>query len=68
MVVDVEKLKNVALKHALALAEELAVEVAFPALEAVVAASPNKIDDALLASFEDPLKKAILDQLAKLSK
>lgn len=66
MSIDSQKLKQIAIKHGVALAEELAVEIAFPALEDVVAKSENKIDDALLASFEGPLKKAILDQLAKI--
>jgi hypothetical protein len=66
MVIDAGKLKEVCMRHGIALAEELAVEIAFPALKQVVAESENKIDDIVLASFEEPLKKAILEQLAKL--
>ena len=66
MKIDAGKLKDIAVRHSLELAEELFVEIAFPALEAVVEQSENKIDDAILASFEEPLKKTILELLAKL--
>lgn len=66
MILDVEKLKDIAIKHGVGMAEELVVELAFPALEQVVKESSSPIDDVVLAALEEPLKKALLDALAKL--
>ena len=65
MKVDVEKLKAIGVKHGLQIAEEIAVELVFPALEEAVKASATPIDDAVLALLEEPLKKALTDLLAK---
>jgi hypothetical protein len=66
MILDVEKLKDIAVKHGVGLAEELIVELAFPALQQVVKESSSPIDDVILSALEEPLKKALLDALAKL--
>jgi hypothetical protein len=66
MILDVEKLKDIAVKHGVNLAEELVVELAFPALQQVVKESSSPIDDVILSALEEPLKKALLDALAKL--
>jgi hypothetical protein len=66
MILDVEKLKDIAVKHGVSLAEELVVELAFPALQQVVKESSSPIDDVILSALEAPLKKALLDALAKL--
>lgn len=62
---DAQKAKEIVLKHGKAMGEELLVEVAFPALKQVVADTKSPIDDVVLMALEEPLKKAILDLLAK---
>lgn len=62
------KAKMVALKHAEEMAKELAVLVAFPALKEVVAKSETKIDDAVLAAMEEPLKAAVMQMLENIYK
>jgi hypothetical protein len=62
---DTQKMKVIVLKHGKAMVQELVVELGFPELEKIVADSPQKIDDLVLAAMEEPLKKAILDLLAK---
>lgn len=65
-VIDLEKLKQIAIKHGVELAEDICIEIAFPALEEVVAKSENKIDDVALASFEPLLKGTIKELFEKL--
>lgn len=60
------KAKQIALKHAKALAAELIVEVVPAALEAVAAKSENKVDDALVAVLKEPLKAAALELVNKI--
>jgi hypothetical protein len=62
------KLKGVALKHAEALAKDLLVELAFPALKVAVEKSESKIDDMVLAALEEPMKKAILEIIENIDK
>lgn len=59
---DLKKMVIDAIKPLL---KEFFIGYLFPELEKIVKNSENKIDDALLASFEEPLKQAInnlLDQ------
>lgn len=58
-----QKAKMLALKHAEAVLKEVAVELVFPALKAVVAKSETKIDDAVLMAMEEPLKQALLSMI-----
>lgn len=60
-----KKLAEIAVKHGKELAKEALVEVAFPALKLAVEQSDTKIDDAVLAVLEEPLKAAILELIAK---
>lgn len=62
------KAKMIALKHAEEMSKELAVMVAFPALKEVVAKSETKIDDAVLAAMEEPLKAAVMQMLEQIYK
>lgn len=62
------KAKMIALKHAEEMSKELAVMVAFPALKEVVAKSETKIDDAVLAAMEEPLKAAVMQMLENIYK
>ena len=64
--VILDDLKAVALKHAKALALDMVVVVAFPALKQVVKESASPIDDMVLAALEEPLKKALLDLIDKI--
>lgn len=54
-------------KKALETAKELVIAAAFPALEAAVAASENKIDDVVLAALEPTLKAELLKLLEKIA-
>lgn len=49
-------------KHAVEATKELALELLIPALEAAAAASPSKVDDALVA-YLGPVLKAELIKL-----
>lgn len=60
-----QKLADIAVKHGKELLKEALVEVAFPALKLAVEKSDTKVDDAILAVLEEPLKAAILELLAK---
>ena len=55
------KATEIMMKHAKAMGQELAVEVAFPALKKVVQDTKTPLDDVLLSALEAPLKQAILD-------
>jgi len=59
---DLKKLIVDAIKPLL---KEFLIGYLFPELEKIVKTSENKIDDALLASFEEPLKQAITSLLDK---
>jgi len=60
------KLKEIALKHAKALALDLVAECAIPAIELAVAKSENKIDDVVLAAIKEPVKKELLALIEKI--
>jgi hypothetical protein len=60
-----DQLVEIAKKHGVALAKDLALVIAFPALKAAVAKSETKIDDVVLAALEAPLKEALEELLAK---
>lgn len=60
------KAKEVAIKHAKALAAEMVAEVLPVALEKVAADSENKVDDAIVAMVKEPLKLAILELINKI--
>ena len=60
MKVDLEKLKAIGIKHGIPAVEEILLELAFPLIEQVVAESPNKIDDVILAATE-PVVKSIVN-------
>jgi len=59
---DLKKLIVDAIKPLL---KEFLIGYLFPELKKIVEKSENKIDDALLASFEEPLKQAITNLLEK---
>lgn len=61
-----QKLAEIAKKHGVAFAKEALVELAFPALKEAVKKTATPIDDVVLAALEEPLKKAITEQLEKL--
>jgi hypothetical protein len=58
--------KEIVLKHAKAMALELIEAAAIPALEAAVAKTDTKIDDAVVMALKEPLKAALLDLINKL--
>lgn len=60
------KAKEVAIKHAKALAAEMVAEVLPAALEKVAADSENKVDDAIVAMVKEPLKLAVLELINKI--
>lgn len=62
-----DKLIEITLKNGKAYASELVIEVLDPALQKVVADSSNPFDDVMYAAIKEPLKKAILDAIAKIS-
>lgn len=62
------KAKMIALKHAEELAKEMTVMVAFPALKEVISKSESKIDDAVLAALEEPMKTAMMAMLDQIYK
>lgn len=61
-----QKAVELALKHGEALAKDLLVELAFPALKLAVEKSENKMDDAILMALELPLKAAVMDLADKI--
>lgn len=61
-----QKLKEITVKHGKAMASELLVECAFPALEAAVKESATQIDDVVLATLEAPLKAQLLAMIEKI--
>lgn len=54
------QIKEIAVKHGKEMAAEMILAALYPALEKVVADSPNKYDDIILASFGEKLKEEIL--------
>lgn len=61
-----EELKKIAIKHAKELAKEAIVVAAFPALKLAVSKSETKVDDAILAALEEPLKAQLIALLDKI--
>lgn len=63
MAIDIKALEQkalaIAIKHQKAMAKELAIEVAFAAIQQVVDDSPNKIDDIFWSQAKDAAQKAI---------
>jgi len=52
-------------KHGKAMSMELVAELVVPALEKAAKDSATPIDDLVVAALKEPLKKALLDLLAK---
>ena len=52
-------------KHAKALAKDMVLVVAEPALQKVVSDSKNPYDDILFAATKEPIKAALLEQIEK---
>lgn len=61
-----DKAKGIVLKHGKALAQELVVELAVPALEEAAKKSATPVDDMVVGALKEPLKQELLKQLEKL--
>jgi hypothetical protein len=59
------KAKEMAVKHAKALAIDLVSEILPEALDLAAKQSKTPIDDAIVAMLKEPLKQTLLDLLAK---
>lgn len=62
-----EKLIEITLKHGKAYAVELVTEALDPALQKVVADTSNPFDDVMYAAIKEPLKKAMIDAINKIT-
>lgn len=60
------ELKEIVVKHGVALATELVEAIAIPALEEAVKKTSTPIDDIAVAALKEPLKASLLGALAKL--
>ena len=61
-----EKMLEIVKRHGKAMALELVAEAAIPALEAAAAKSATPIDDMVLATLKEPLKKQLVELVEKL--
>ena len=61
----VKEVEAIAIKHGKAMAMEMVDSVLVQALEAAAKNSASPIDDMVVAALKEPLKKAILDLIAK---
>lgn len=61
-----QKLLEIVKKHGKALALELVVEAAIPALEEAAKKSATPIDDVVLAALKQPLKDALIELIEKI--
>lgn len=61
-----EKMLEMSKRHAKEMAQEMVVELIFPALKQAAQESAMPWDDMAMAALEEPLKKAALDLIGKL--
>lgn len=59
------QMSAIAIKHGKAMAVEMVESVLVQALEAAAKQSASPIDDIVVAALKEPLKKAMLDLIAK---
>lgn len=62
-----DKLIELTLKHGKAYAVDIVIEALDPALQKVVADTSNPFDDVAYAAIKEPLKKALIDAIGKIS-